>query len=166
MESSSAAGPSPRLLVEALMKELPDITKTITSRNGVENNNVVCHAWECPKGEECSLYPVQQSCVFSWPKKQGYQNPKEHLRSCLASGDVHALHLLYNQTIQRQGQSVTGFFAPVTGAITDREKAMHKWIEMIVMKNNPVSYVEDPLLPSATRGKRNGSMHRLEVEAT
>ncbi len=80
--------------------------------------------WQCKK------------CLKNKAKSGGWTNLLSHLRTCVG-GDYEATFLEY----KKHASPVTSnFFIRVS----DREKEMHQWINFVVMKNLPMSFVDCP----------------------
>ncbi len=80
--------------------------------------------WQCKKG------------LKNKAKSGGWTNLLSHLQTCVG-GDYEATFLDY----KKQALPVTsGFYTRVS----DHEKEMHHWINFVVMKNLPMSFVDCP----------------------
>jgi hypothetical protein len=96
---------------------------------------VDCFSWQCKK------------CEQKKAKSGGWSNLLSHLRSCVGKD--------YEQVFEEHQKLKTsteggGYFIRVS----DREKEVFKWIEFIVMKNLPVSFVDCPYTRDMTRLKK------------
>lgn len=91
-------------------------------------------SWQCKK------------CLKTKAKSGGWTNLLSHLRSCVGKD--------FEEVYTEQQKMM----APTSGGsyfirISDREKEMCKWIEFIVMKNLPVSFVNCPYTREITKLK-------------
>lgn len=93
------------------------------------------HAWQCKK------------CMKTKSKNGGWTNLLSHLRSCV--GSEYEKAYLEHQKLISSSKAASGFFI----RISDREKEMYNWINFIVMKNLPVSFVQCPFTRDISRLK-------------
>ena len=75
----------------------------------------------------------------------GFINPFNHLKSCIVDGKVEHLYMVYKQNKESKWLHIAGtFFQPSVEGLTTKELALHDYVHLIVLKNVPVSVVEDP----------------------
>jgi hypothetical protein len=80
--------------------------------------------WQCKK------------CLKTKSKNGGWTNLLSHLRTCV--GANYESIFLDSKKVAGSSNTMDGFFV----CVSDREKEMHQWIQFIVMKNLPVSFVD------------------------
>jgi hypothetical protein len=87
-------------------------------------------------------------------KGYGFSNPFAHLRKCY--GLVEEIHNAYHSVIAMESEdecskpsSIKHHFSIIAG--TPRERAMHGWIALVVMKGVPISSVEDKVFRSVVK---------------
>jgi hypothetical protein len=95
--------------------------------------NVDGVSWQCKK------------CLKTKAKSGGWTNLLSHLRSCVGKD----YEQLFAEHEKLKASKEGGYFV----RISDREKEVFKWIEFIVMKNLPVSFVDCPYTRNITRLK-------------
>ena len=93
------------------------------------------HAWQCKK------------CLKTKSKSGGWTNLLSHLRSCV--GKDYEQAFVDHQKLIASTSTAAGYFL----RISEREKEMFNWINFIVMKNLPVSFVDCPYTRDITRLK-------------
>jgi hypothetical protein len=97
--------------------------------------------YQCPK-EGCRDLRRE----ISFEKGKGFNNPHTHLLSCVAGGLEAKLKEMYNSTLEdkRRSEGLGNHFQPtVVVPVTEREKAIHGWLRLIILKNIPLCAVED-----------------------
>lgn len=97
------------------------------------------HLWECKK------------CRKTKAKSGGWTNLLSHLRSCV--GHDYEDQYKEHKKVTATTKNAAGFFI----LVSDREREVSKWIEFIVMKNLPVSFVDCPYTRDVTRLKNISS---------
>lgn len=100
--------------------------------------------WECKK------------CHKTKAKSGGWTNLLSHIRSCIGSDyeDQYNEH----KKLTASSTNAPTFFIKVS----EREKEVYKWVEFVVMKNLPVSFVDCPYTRDVTR-LRNISSQTLRA---
>ena len=137
--SSTSGQPSKKAVVELFMKKQPDIFKSVGDRVNVRHL-----VYLCPRGERCTVKSKGSKVIFA--EGTGFTNPYKHLRSCLADGKEEKLHRMYCEEVQerKDKHGLESSFTRLGNRVTDREKAMYRWIRLIVLKSEPLSVIEDP----------------------
>ena len=75
----------------------------------------------------------------------GFINPFNHLKTCIAHGNVEQLYLVYEQNLISKRLHVSGtFFQQSVDRLSAKELAAYDYLRLIVLKNLPVSIVADP----------------------
>ena len=75
---------------------------------------------------------------------QGYTNPFNHLKSCIASANKEALLEVYKEKRKRSESNIGSFMSnPVVSKASDKDIKLHDLVQFIVKKYLPISVVED-----------------------
>jgi hypothetical protein len=129
--------------ISSMIKELID-----------DDREVVYEVWKCPKGSLCkrSNYPPERR-MFRKPNS-GFVNLFKHLCHCFDNKDH--LQKMYERAKSMQqedgndmqdslvGTSNLGTYVKSASAMTStKAQAYYTWIYWIVMKNMPLTLVED-----------------------
>ena len=152
MSSKSTSKPKPKELVQLLckfeqMRFNTSVDRTTGKEKVVKNNVYICPNKQFINGDHCEI-------IF--PEESGYMNPFVHLKSCIANGDVDELIRIYDVNREKQLKaSMPEFFKP-TLSVTLLENALFDNIELVVMKNLPLSLVQDATF-------RQFSKHDIEI---
>lgn len=150
-------------VVKALMKKKPDAKKDVTGRTGARatRENVDCYVYACPRGDNCKNDPP----VVSFPKNTGWKTPYSHLVSCLAGGKQESLHEVYKTCTQEgtdcDGNTQMSKYFQSTLSATPRERAMFRFINVIIALSLPITYVENPVFREFASVGVNISMKAL-----
>ncbi len=144
--ASTCSAPSPKDVVELLMKELGKGKRTVHAR-GVgketcEQENYLIYA--CPKADLC-----KDGGKYALEKGSGYTNPFRHLKPCLVNDNIHNLHKLYKASLSEaarnhDGNMHTNFRTQIKAS--EKEKAMYSYLKLIVMIGIPLRYVENEII--------------------
>eukprot|EP00171_Calliarthron_tuberculosum_P003916 IDg3916t1 len=133
--------PTPRECVETLMRCDREVDRLVTSRGITKTRPhrvFICPRSTCTSKE-----------VFS-QKTSGYTNPYRHLLRCFRSEyELFTAVRERQNAIQREsgGTVMTDYF-PVVEAANPAEKAMHAYIQLVVMRDAPLTVTEDPIYRS------------------
>ena len=106
-------------------------TPLIPNDDGSKKNT----EWDCNKCGKTKL------------KSGGWTNLLNHARSCVGATFVTDFESLHSNV--KKPSSITSFVI----RINEAERDMFKWVEWIVMKNQPLSIVDCPLTREAIRYK-------------
>ena len=129
--------PSAKQIVELLMRKTGEQERSVTNRSNPSlQRKQLFNVYSCPKGEHCT-----NGGEFLFAKNAGYTNPINHLKSCLAGGDMKKLIDIYEA---RKSALAVGSPFQKTVLVTEREKSMFLCLNLIVSQNLPVSIVEEP----------------------
>ena len=90
-------------------------------------------SWQCKK------------CDNIKSKNGGWTNLLSHLKSCIGPDYEYQ----YERMRKSTGGNLNGYFHRMSNA----EKEMHDWIELLVMKNLPLSFVDCPFVRQQSRLK-------------
>ncbi|CAN8065219.1 unnamed protein product [Agarophyton chilense] len=88
---------------------------------------------------------------IEYEKNTGYSNPFQHLRLCIAHGDVYRLHDFYNQKLADKRNVEESRLEPKVNPKEHKEVALYALLRMIVFENLPISVVEDREFCSLTK---------------
>ena len=131
--------PSYKTVVQLLASPLREDTRTVRSKNG-ESSLKRYLVYQCPN-EFCK----EKNRKIWFQKLMGFINPFNHLKTCIADGKVDHLYMVYEQNKESKRLHIAGtFFQPSVERLTAKELALHDYVRLIVLKNLPVSVVEDP----------------------
>jgi len=124
-----------QLLCQYVGEELKEILNPKTSEKEVKPHLI----YKCIS-KRCS---IGGSIVFQ--KASGYQNPYSHLKRCVSNGDEsHLIKLFYEN---RNKKTVSQFFIPsATKSKPSKINALFDWLMLIIEKNLPLQFIEEPLL--------------------
>ena len=130
--------PSYKTVVQMLTTPLREEPKTFRNKNGVEQTKTYL-VYKCPN-QHCK----EKNREIWFQKSMGFINPFNHLKTCIADGKVEQLYMVYDQKRESKRLHVSGtFFQPTVDRMTTRELAMNDFLRLIVLKNLPLSIVED-----------------------
>ena len=91
--SLNSKQPSAKQIVETLMVKKGEEQKSVNSRLGsASSKDRTFLVYSCPRGEKCLSWGT-----FSFPKGSGYTNPLNHLKYCVADGQMSILLQLYTE---------------------------------------------------------------------
>ncbi|CAJ1933491.1 unnamed protein product [Cylindrotheca closterium] len=102
-----------------------------------------------------------RNCKLDGPLKweSGWTNPFNHFLVCFAKKNKAALKVLADKANEEKEKQRRLPFCPVEKIAPaglrvsgPQDKAMHKWVELIVCKNSPLSHVDDPLFREMVYG--------------
>ena len=131
--------PSYKSVVQLLSKPLREEERTITSRSGVQNKRTYL-VYKCP-----NEYCKEKNREIWFQKSVGFINPFNHLKSCIADGKAEQLYMVYKQNRESKRLHVSGtFFQPTVERMTAKALALNDYLRLIVLKNLPLSTIEDP----------------------
>ena len=131
--------PSYKTVVQLLTTPIREEEKCVTNRQGLSMMKMHL-VYQCPN-EMCK----EKNREIWFQKSMGFVNPFNHLKSCIADGNVEQLYLVYEQNLDAKRTQVSGsFFQPSADRLTTREISLNDYLRLIVLKNLPVSIVEDP----------------------
>jgi hypothetical protein len=142
---------------DAKKNDRADIIRLLMSNEGedpTDNRKIVfkCMRHGCDK-------------IVSKFKQSGYTNPFDHL--CRCYGTEEEVYRVYYQAkaaedeaFDNSSSSIKNHFS--IASAKSRERAMHAWIRLIVLRGIPVSYVEDPIFRSFSKYSDNIS-HKAVV---
>ena len=131
--------PSYKTVVQLLTTPIREEEKCVTNRQGLSMMKMHL-VYRCPN-EMCK----EKNREIWFQKSMGFVNPFNHLKSCIADGNVEQLYLVYEQNLDAKRTQVSGsFFQPSADRLTTREISLNDYLRLIVLKNLPVSIVEDP----------------------
>ena len=83
------------------MKKKGEEQRDVASRGGMKARKAVTFCiMECPRGNIC-----KNGGIFAFEKGTGFSKPFNHLKSCLASGDIDKLKEIYNMTMKENRAS-------------------------------------------------------------
>lgn len=122
---------NPKEVVQELMTFLRDEKRDIKVNNTVVRANVVYSVYKCPRGDLCR----NQNAEVAFQKCSGFTNPLDHLTGCYKKRP----ELNAEIRDRRSMRPINRFF------LTERERAMFAFVQLVVLRNIPVSAVEDTL---------------------
>ena len=114
-----------------------------TNSQGTSRSRVICHhyflhsggqTWQCKK------------CDNVKRKNGGWTNLINHLKSCI--GENYEAQFDHIQKTKANGGMLRAFFG--TG---DKEREMFEWIELLVMKNLPFTFVDCPYVRKLSKNR-------------
>lgn len=126
---------SKKQCVLTLMKFLREENRDIQNNGVVLRSNVPHVIYKCPRGALCKN--ANQEVAFQ--KGRGFTNPFDHLVSCYKSKSK-----IYAQVLRIEAGSKNPV-SSIENLATDKDKAMFAYMQLVVMRNAPISCVEDPL---------------------
>ena len=134
--------PGPKEVVDFLCKSLRR-TEEPSARDPTKFVKYVYFA--CPMGALCKSRG--KNSEFRCPQASGRQNGIIHLISCVGKGSHLPVLELYNkEKLNATRQSKLGeHFAPMIMPVSLKEKELMAWLELIIMKSQPLNIVEDPI---------------------
>lgn len=124
----------PKDVVQELMTFVREEERDVVQNGVVSRINVPHLIYECPRKDLCRNTLAE--VVFQ--KGRGFTNPFDHLVSCYKPKEQ-----LFAEVRQRWSQTLTPHVH-----FTEREQAIFSFIQLIVLKNVPISAVEDNLYRS------------------
>eukprot|EP00171_Calliarthron_tuberculosum_P005814 IDg5814t1 len=137
----NAKKPSQKAVVEMLMTKTKEERRDVHGRSGqVIRRNVPSVFYKCPKENDCT-----EGGEIHFQKGKGFTNGYSHLKSCLAGGDEAHLIELFHHAVRSSMNTGTlsGFRVTIASRLNAREKAMYSWLRLLILKNLPLSAVDD-----------------------
>lgn len=131
-KAGAGADPTPMEVVIALMIKSEPYTKDVTVGGTTKPRQFV--NFKCPKDICHHQSPSQVNT--------GYSNPFNHL--CVCFGSKEAVYQLYQEALQessKKGGTLLSHFS--NNSLNEQQLAMHGYIRLLVMKNLPLTMVED-----------------------
>lgn len=141
--------PTPKEVTQALMKFEGHETRDVHLGNG-DNDSVTYLKYSCPK-PECSVRSI------SFRDKTGYKNPFTHLKSCYGKGmssdeqtkRIYNMYRTAQEAKIKNGGSIYSHFASLSAS--PYEKSMYAYLRLVIIKNMPLSMVENEELRKFSR---------------
>ena len=115
-----------------------------TKSLGISRSNVICNhyflhsggqTWQCKK------------CNNLKQKYGGWTNLTNHLKSCI--GENYEAQFDHVKKTTANGGKLLAFFV----GIGDKEREMLEWIEVLVEKNFPFTFVDSPFVRKLSKNK-------------
>ena len=100
----------------------------------------------------------QKNGEIFFQKGKGWTNPCSHLKTCLCHGKMSELHAMY---MLRKQHELSDFFTPIVN-ISNTEKAMYDWIELIVEESLPISVIRKKSYRRFKKDETNFSQEKLK----
>jgi hypothetical protein len=99
------------------------------------------HYYKC-KNEKCSnAKPLKQNI------QKGYTNLKNHLRGCIGPDYEDQYLALVGNSNNRDSGPMLGF------VVNEKERSIYQWMEWIVMRDQPLSELDNELTRRLSKGK-------------
>eukprot|EP00171_Calliarthron_tuberculosum_P002904 IDg2904t1 len=129
--------PTPRECVETLMVLIREEVRAVKSKDSqIEKMHRV---YQCPRGLHCDTKEIV--CQNS----RRFTNPFRHPSRCYKSiSDLYAaFRERQNAMCASTGETVISNYFPSTDTVNKREQAKYAYLQLVVLRNEPLSIVED-----------------------
>ncbi len=142
MSLPTAEVANPKEIVQALIRPEGREMRKSSARQGSSETE------KCYLKYRCSRLGCR-SGIVSFIEKSGYENPYSHLKSCYCKGSSplqqeQQLQHLYaearSQAEVLRGTILSHFHVH---AVSPHDKAVYGWMKLVVLKNIPLSHIED-----------------------
>ena len=131
-KSAPKAKPTPKDMVRALC--------TFQEKRILDGNKEK-QVWKCPNGNYCK----KTNTLIISPSKTGWNNPFQHLVTCVGKGSIEMLNEIYKIFLPKKKLKQTSMpdHAGVLQPLSTKDKEIYLFVIMIVLERWPLSSVDN-----------------------